>query len=256
MKFLLLLQILALMINNLIISISNRDAHLIYCGFFVLSFIVQFISMWIICKKKSLDREMVKWMLAFAPVAYIGGLLICRILTIIVPFAVPCNSAAAFLPYLVLYGFVLAPRMKVDRFECYDMVVPVYLVTRATLILGCIFPGCCYGPSVPWGIYSHWTKTTVFPVRLVESMATFLLCVFLHILDSKKLYKKRGMKTVCAVIAFGVLGFFTDIVRVNEVKLIGMTSADGINAILTICAGLTLLYLIEREQQPVTTELH
>ena len=241
------------MINTFLSNLSNQKAHLVYCSFFALSFFVQFICMYTSCKKNNFNRNQTKWMLVFIPISYIGGLVICRILSLILAFAIPCNSAAAYAPYLMIYGLILAPKIKISRWHCCDIVAPVYIMARATLILGCLFPGCCYGPSVSWGLFRHHLETTVVPVRLFESIASLLLCTILCVIQKKWFQKPAGIITAWSTIVFGALGYLTDMIRINEVKLFGMTSCDGINAILTMIAGLVLLYIVDKKQTSETT---
>jgi prolipoprotein diacylglyceryltransferase len=92
---------------------------------------------------------------------------------------------------------------------------------------GCFFNGCCYGveTTLPWGVSFRqkdgaWLRC--HPTQIYESLFHFAMaCVLLKVMCQGAL-KRQRLKLY--LICYGVYRFLTELIRPEEVWLLGLTA--------------------------------
>ena len=163
---------------------------------------------------------------------------------------------------LVFYGgFLLAFfsvifyswRKKLDIIRVLDIFVPALTAAHGLGRIGCFLNGCCYGRATTawWGIKAPAGSVLEFsagnlplhPVQLLEAGENFLLCIFFCWLLRKS---RRGVVISVYLIIYGVLRFFNETLRGDNVLYGGLTPAQWIGIVLC-SAGCGLLYFFMRK---------
>lgn len=150
---------------------------------------------------------------------------------------------------VVLYSW----KKKLDIIRILDFFVPALTAAHGLGRIGCFLNGCCYGRATDawWGIKAPAGSVLemsagtlpLHPVQLLEAGENFLLCAFFCWLLRKT---KRGIVISVYLIIYGVIRFFNETLRGDNVLYAGLTPAQWIG-ILLCTGGAILLYHFSRK---------
>lgn len=156
--------------------------------------------------------------------------------------AVLLSGVTYFVPFLLLSASLVTSCTIFNFWQSTHFISLSYILGRSVSFIGCTIAGCCQGRSVPWGVYSAAVKSCVIPVQFFESLAIFLLWLFLNIKSGK--CKNDGYITANCVFGFGLINMISDIFTVIQPKIVYMISIEGIFAFITLCVGLFMRYVL------------
>ena len=119
-------------------------------------------------------------------------------------YTVYINAARTFM-FIPLFTWVLKKQSGIGVLHGADFVTPNIFFVRTVVLIGCTSLGC--GEAVPadWGIYSPSRGEYVFPMDLIDLIATFLCGVGSLIYAKKLNYRGGGRIFGAAVFALGVV---------------------------------------------------
>lgn len=119
-------------------------------------------------------------------------------------YTVYINAARTFM-FIPLFTWILKTPSGIGVLHGADFVTPNMFFVRTVVLIGCTSVGC--GEAVPadWGIYSPRLEQYVFPMDLIDLIATFLIGVGSLIYAKKLNYRGEGRIFGAAVFALGVV---------------------------------------------------
>lgn len=151
----------------------------------------------------------------------------------------------------VLAGVVMVRRQQLPLMTVLSAAAPAMTLGQAIGRIGCFLVGDDYGraTTLPWGLAFPEglppTLERVHPTQLYESLSLFVLTAALIAM------RRRGAANHVVfgwyLIAAGTLRFLIELVRVNEVVFLGLTTAQLFSATI-IALGAWLL--VRRSREP------
>ena len=145
----------------------------------------------------------------------------------------------------VLAGVAMIARQRLPLLAVLSAAAPALTLGHAIGRIGCFLVGDDYGrpTTLPWGIAFPEglppTTDRVHPTQLYESIPLLALTVGLLVL------RRRGARDNMVfgvyLLAAGTLRFLIELVRVNEVVLLGLTTAQLFSVALVAVGGWLLL---------------
>lgn len=157
------------------------------------------------------------------------------------------NSIVRIFVFIPLIAFLIAKIFKYKWGHICDSIAMFPLLISGIAQLACIFPGCCAGYEVGWGIYSIRTRGYHFPTPIIETILTLIIFVYLVYRTNKKKYVSDGTLYPLMMVLYGIMRCICEMLRDNE-KIILHQSAMGIHAIFMCLVGLLALYLIKKKK--------
>lgn len=167
---------------------------------------------------------------------------------------------------LVFYGgFLLAlvtvviysKLKKLDVIRVLDIFVPALAAAHGLGRIGCFLNGCCYGRATTlwWGIKApagsvlefSAGKEPLHPVQLLEAGENFILCIVFCWLLRKT---KRGVVISAYLAVYGILRFFNELMRGDNVLYGGLTPAQWIGIMLCSAGCGLLIYFQRKNDEP------
>lgn len=233
-------------INNCLKNIEPEIRSVSWHAFIVLLVVIACIltSVYGASKCKSKKKIVVIGLLAF--ISFIIVILAAILIEKITNNIILLSGVTYYVPYLLCASYTLSKYLKFDFFEISDIVALAYLPARAVNIIGCTVAGCCQGLPAEWGLYSAVLKVNVIPVQLFESVIIFIIWFVLNRLYQQGRFGQKGRCAVYSLIFFGGLNVFTDIFTYIQPKLLYTISVEGIFAFFTMCIGLFMLYIFDK----------
>lgn len=151
----------------------------------------------------------------------------------------------------ILAGVVMVLRQRLPLMAVLSAAAPALTLGQAIGRIGCFLVGDDYGraTTLPWGVAFPEglppMLETVHPTQLYESVSLFVMTVVLVAL------RRRGAANHVVfgwyLVAAGTLRFLIELVRVNEVVFLGLTTAQLFSAAI-IAVGVWLL--VRRSSEP------
>jgi len=151
----------------------------------------------------------------------------------------------------ILAGVVMVLRQRLPLMAVLSAAAPALTLGQAIGRIGCFLVGDDYGSAttLPWGVRFPEglppTLETVHPTQLYESVSLFVMTAALIAL------RRRGAANHVVfgwyLVAAGTLRFLIELVRVNEVVFLGLTTAQLFSAAI-IAVGVWLL--VRRSSEP------
>jgi phosphatidylglycerol---prolipoprotein diacylglyceryl transferase len=144
----------------------------------------------------------------------------------------------------VLAGLAMVAWQGLPLMSVLSAAAPAMSLGHAVGRIGCLLVGDDYGrpTSLPWGIAFPQglppTTDRVHPTQLYEAAALFALTIVLIALRKKGAGSRTVFGTYLA--AAGVIRFLIELVRVNVVVVLGMTTAQ-LFSIAIVVTGVALL---------------
>lgn len=150
--------------------------------------------------------------------------------------------AFAFIPILAL---LLSFIFRKDYANILDFLAFPPMIQHAVCRIACIFPGCCYGYESKFGIYNVHTSTKLFPVQLLESVASITIVVVLLIIFKKQNSVSRGFLMPLMFMLYGTVRFFTEFLHDAKKLWMGI-SYIAFNSLFMAIVGIILLFIMIR----------
>ena len=158
--------------------------------------------------------------------------------------------------FLLALGVVIAYtwKQKLDTVRVLDVLAPAMAIAHCFGRVGCFLNGCCFGRATDfwWGIAPlpgsdlalRAGTMPLHPVQLLEAGENFLLCLLYCWMLR---HTKRGTVMASFLIFYGILRFFNEMLRGDNVLYFNLTPAQWIGLLL-IPAGVGLLVLFRHER--------
>lgn len=168
---------------------------------------------------------------------------------------------------LVFYGGVLCAipaaiwflqKNRLPLWKVADIWAPSIAIGHAIGRLGCFCAGCCYGRpagELPWSVtFDHPETLAVMnvplhPTQLYESGAEFLNFLFLVVLRKRQSF--NGQLFWLYILNYSVIRTLVELFRGDEARgfiLQGISTSQGISAVMFLAAIAMLLYLRNKQQ--------
>ncbi len=166
---------------------------------------------------------------------------------------------------LVFYGgFLLALAVvifysklkKLDIIRILDVFIPALTAAHGLGRIGCFLNGCCFGRATDlwWGIKAPAGSALEFaagsaplhPIQLFEAGENFLLCVLFCWMLRKT---KRGVVISSYLVIYGVLRFFNEMMRGDNVLYAHLTPAQWIGILLSVSGCGLLIYFLRKKDE-------
>lgn len=151
----------------------------------------------------------------------------------------------------ILAGVVMVLRQRLPLMAVLSAAAPALTLGQAIGRIGCFLVGDDYGraTTLPWGLAFPEglppTLETVHPTQIYESVSLFVMTAALIAL------RRRGAANHVVfgwyLVAAGTLRFLIELVRVNEVVFLGLTTAQLFSAAI-VAVGAWLL--VRRSPEP------
>lgn len=164
------------------------------------------------------------------------------------------NSIVRVFIFLPLLAIPLARIFRLKWSLVCDAIALHPLLTSALAQIACIFPGCCQGYEVNWGIYSVKTGQYHFPVQILETILTLAVFSYLIYQLYRRKYTSNGMLYPEMMTLYGIARFICEGLRDNEKIFLGC-SAVALHAFVLFAVGFgILLHKQHKEKTSTPTE--
>lgn len=143
--------------------------------------------------------------------------------------------------FAAIAGIFMARLKKIDFWRGSDLIMPYVALGQALGRMGCFLNGCCYGNVVDSGLAVTFPGETVMraPTQLYSSLMLIVIFVALRSFSRKKPFE--GYVFVMYLLFYGMLRFFMDFFRGDELSRIGViTLSQGISVGMFV-VGLVIL---------------
>ena len=119
-------------------------------------------------------------------------------------FTVYINAARTFM-FVPLFTWALSRYWDISTLHGLDFMAPIIFFVRTVVLVGCTLLGC--GQAVPcdWGIYSPNYGFRVFPMDLIDMLATFVIGIISLIYAKRLKYKGNGRIFALSMIGLGMV---------------------------------------------------
>lgn len=144
--------------------------------------------------------------------------------------------------------FVLSKPLSIEWKKYCDFIAPSACIVYGIARLGCLFPGCCYGIPVEWGvwgIYSMEAQAIVFPVQFCEAVTALILAGLAMFLNKKKKFVADSKTYFIMLIPYGLCRFIWEFFADNE-KVFMNISSLALHALLMSVVGAAMLIILHR----------
>ena len=93
-----------------------------------------------------------------------------------------------------------------------DLMISGSFLMFATIKLGCMIRGCCWGVECSWGVQSTYINATVFPVQIFECFSLLIILLACFYIRQTGFFR-RGMAGPLMALMYGVARFFWEFLR-------------------------------------------
>ncbi|MBQ4322697.1 MAG: prolipoprotein diacylglyceryl transferase [Clostridia bacterium] len=160
----------------------------------------------------------------------------------------------------MLTGLLVIKVKKLDRALYTDLGAILAPLFHSIARIGCFLGGCCYGVESEFGFTAHGNPlvpavndVSRFPVQLLESVGTLLICILIYVLYRKG--KMKGHLFFLYLGLYAVLRFSDEFLRGDEIRgfVFGNISTSQFISMFMAAislVGLTLYVVGKRKKQP------
>lgn len=174
----------------------------------------------------------------------------CRWLGDLLRIPVSLNSARTFL-FVPLFGWVLGKIWKLDTWQAIDFVTPQSFISRAIVMVGCTVLGCGNGVACDWGIYSPNRGYTVFPMDLIDVIASFVIGIVALVYARRLQYRGNGRVFGLAMICLGVARHLIQLGSADRYFGIRGFNEDAIISVISVIMGAVIFQRNENRMQNI-----
>ena len=163
------------------------------------------------------------------------------------------NSIVRIFVFIPLFAWPLAKIFKYKWSRVCDSIAMFPLLISGIAQLACIFPGCCAGYEVGWGIYNVRTEGYHFPTPIIETVLTLIIVAYLIYRTHKQKFVSDGKLYPLMMVMYGIMRCICEMLRDNEKIILGQ-SGVGIHAIILFVVGLICLRWIKKRDEKKAKE--
>lgn len=142
------------------------------------------------------------------------------------------------------------PKKTVSFRDTMDLMIPGSFLVFASIKLGCMFRGCCWGVECSPGVFSPYLQTTVFPIQIFESATIVAIVIGSYFIKQTRFYR-RGMAGPLAAFLYGLARFFWEFFRWYSPEtrhfFLGFTLWQIFCILVLIVAGIWLFVLYKTQ---------
>ena len=139
-----------------------------------------------------------------------------------------------------------------------DLMITGAFFMFASIKMGCMIRGCCWGVECGWGVESPYIHKTVFPIQIFESLSIFAVVIIVYFIKKTRFFR-RGMGGPLSAFFYGVARFFWEFLRwyapENRHFFLGLTLWQNLCVLIILVAALwtAILYKTQpSEPQPMS----
>lgn len=164
----------------------------------------------------------------------------------LIDFPIAVNSARTFL-FIPIFTWLLSKVWNIDMLRGADFTAPLSFFARGICLIGCTMIGC--GQAVPceWGIYSPNYGCRVFPMDLIDLLATFAIGIISLIYAKRLDYKGNGRVFALAMICLGVVRSLIQFGSTDRYFGIRGFNDETIISIISIIMGTMIFQIYENK---------
>ena len=161
------------------------------------------------------------------------------------------NSYRTYL-LVPLFAYLVSAEQRITALQGADFMIPALLIVRAMVLITCNFVGCSLAMPCDWGIYNPTVDQYVFPMDLIDLIATTLVAIFAFYYAKKLHYKGEGRVFAMSMCLLGIVRMF------NQFACTEMWWVRGFNdeTIYSVVSIITAIVIFNRykKQLNVKTE--
>ena len=144
-------------------------------------------------------------------------------------------------PLVPLMVMALARLMKDDWRRMLDFMTPGYALLLAVFKVSCCFAGCCFGYPTAHGLWNPIFEQTLFPVQIVEGIASLILCIVCCRAAKKHEYRVTGRLYPLFLVLFGAFRFFADFLRLSPTLFWGLSDLALVALAMVVIGAVWLI---------------
>ena len=149
------------------------------------------------------------------------------------------QSARAFL-FIPLLTLLAWPIWKIKPLHGADYLTPAVFFIRGIVLIGCAVLGCSNGIPCSWGTPCPNFGYRIFPIDLIDAVATLIIGVFSVRLAKRWHYQAHGCVFAAAMISLGLVRFCLQLGNRDYWWIRGFNE-DSVYSIIAIIIGLYIL---------------
>lgn len=149
--------------------------------------------------------------------------------------------------YFPIITMLPARILKIRKEVIWDFLVPCFALVNGVQHLGCIFAGCCHGYPSSWGLWNPILKQILFPIQLIESLASLSICVICVLAAKKEHYAGSGKIYPLFLVIFGSTRFVFELLRDYNNVWGSLTNLSFHAALMTFVGIVWLCYIWDKE---------
>ena len=153
------------------------------------------------------------------------------------------NSYRTYL-IIPLFTYVLSEDWKIPALHGADFMMPALLIVRAMVLIACNLLGCSFAVPCDWGIYSPTLGCNVFPMDMIDLIATTLIAIFSFWYARKLNYKGEGRIYAMCMGLLGIVRMFNQL-ACTEVWVRGVND----ETVYSLIAFATAIYIFCRHKK-------
>lgn len=157
------------------------------------------------------------------------------------------NAARTFLA-IPLFTLALCKLWKIGTWEGADFITPTVYFARTVVLIGCTSLGCGQAVACDWGIYSPNAGFRVFPMDLIDLIATFAIGVISLAYAKKLQYRGNGRVFGLSMICIGVVRHLIQFGSTDRYfGIIGLND-ETIISVMSVIMGVIIFHLNDKKQ--------
>lgn len=149
------------------------------------------------------------------------------------------QSARAFL-FIPLLTLLVWPIWKIGPLHGADYLTPAVFFIRGIVLVGCAVLGCSDGIPCSWGMFSPNYGYKIFPIDLIDAVASLLIGAISLQFAKKWQYRAHGCVFAFAMISLGLVRFCLQFGSRDYWWIRGLND-DSVYSTISIIIGLYIL---------------
>lgn len=258
------------LLNKLIIWVNEQGLESIfYNSAVVFSFVAVLIFFESYRRHYSLKRgEAIAALVIAYPLSYVWMLLVTWAQNGFTNFG--DNNMVRLFVWVPLFILLAAKMLNRDALLLTDFFAPAAALVQALGHITCIFPGCCHGYPVSWGIVNYplsqqlWAEqfsqtgaatgeyVRVLPNQPLECLTAFAVFLTVKAYAKRTGYDGRGKAYPLFLILFGATRFLLEFLRDNP-KLFWGISELALHALSMVAVGAVWLLILRKHPHPAAS---
>lgn len=151
--------------------------------------------------------------------------------------------------YIPLLGYIVSKIIRKSYKEVWDIMMVIPLVMFMGARIACTITGCCRGYPFSWGVYNPVAREILFPIQLLESLASLLILIYVFVREKKRKYVADGKNVPIILIVYGIVRFVLEYLH-YEPRAFGFTLMQ-FHCVFMVFVGLITLRILKRSENKV-----